>query len=132
MTPTSAEIRAAREAAHRTKERKMRELKWIDCDDLAVDQKGFLVCIEPFQAAERYELRDRPPLTNQSREPRVVGWCGTGNAGAVYACGLWEVVKLARNGRAKICQLVERQEIAAALEELGFPELIDDALTAHG
>ena len=105
-----------------------RELKWIDGADLGVGQRGFLVRIEPVQSAERYELRDRPALTNQARQPKVFGLAGTTNYVAVYGCGLWEVVTLARNGRAKVAQLVEREEIHAALEELGYPDLLDDAL----
>ena len=102
---------------------------WIDGDDLQVDQVGFLIEAENcIRGSDSHYLADRPACGNQSGMPRIRGWCGTTNDVAVYGRGLWRVVKIARNGRAKIEELTDRSAIESALDELGYPDLLDDAL----
>ncbi len=81
---------------------------------------GFLVRISPQGEADRYQLRDTPAYTNQSREPRLDGWCGSWNNTSTSGMGIVE--KVARNGRALV-RLLDGPELLAALEELGYPEL---------
>lgn len=102
--------------------------QWIDTDwdsDLKVGTVGFLVRVQNQNERgmpERWSLRDRPPYTNGSHEPRLTGWCGTTDNRAVYGHGMAKVVRVARNGRALVVSL-EGAELSAALEELGFPGL---------
>ena len=100
---------------------------WIGPDEmLKVGDFGFLVQkSNDNNGWERYELRDTPAYTNRSIEPRLEGWCGTYNDVATYGCGMWRVERLARNGRAFIRKL-EGGELGAALEELGYPELMPE------
>lgn len=98
--------------------------QWIGPDEtLAVGQVGFL--IEKRQTMKgwtRFELRDTPAHTNQSNEPKLHGWCGTYNDLSTHGRGMVRVERLARNGRAFV-RALEGEELAAALEELGYPEL---------
>ena len=74
------------------------------------------------RSSTRYELRSTPAHTNQSHEPRLHGWCGTYNDLSTSARGMVRVERMAKNGRAYVREL-EGDELAAALEELGYPEL---------
>ena len=100
---------------------------WIGPDEnLRVGDKGFLVeHSNPFQGWERHELRDTPAHTNQSRKPRLNGWCGSWNNTNTYGRGVWRVIRVAKNGRCLIQELGgdERQ---AVLDELGYPDLTDE------
>lgn len=98
--------------------------KWIGPDeDLRVGDVGFLIEISnPYKRTETWILRDTPALTNQSREPLLHGWCGSYNDTSTNAHGMARVVKVARNGRAQIERL-SGEDLEAALEELGYPEL---------
>ena len=98
--------------------------RWIGPDEtLTVGQVGFLVEFSnAIRRSERYELRDRPPYTNQSHEPTLVGWCGSYNDLSTTGHGMARVVRLARNGRALVEELAGA-DLTAALEELGYPEL---------
>lgn len=98
--------------------------KYIGPDEsLSEGQVGFLVEVSnPVARWERLELRDIPAHTNQSREPQLHGWCGSWNDTSTNALGLWRVVEIKANGRAKI-EPVEGDALAEALEELGYPEL---------
>lgn len=97
---------------------------WIGPDDrLEVGQIGFLIeRSNTLQGWRRHSLQTLPAHTNQSRQPRLVGWCGTTNDVAVHAHGLAQVVRLAENGRALV-QLLADDELRPALEALGYPEL---------
>ncbi|MDD5008565.1 MAG: hypothetical protein PHC68_09255 [Syntrophorhabdaceae bacterium] len=70
-----------------------------------------------------YRLSDHASRTNRSHEPRLTGWCGTTNNVSVTACGLARVSRVAKNGRVCLIELTNADEIAAALEELGYPGL---------
>jgi hypothetical protein len=92
-----------------------------------VRDTGFLVRIShETNSWERYELRDTPAMTNQPREPRLHGWCGTTNNISATACGMVRVTRMARNGRALV-QEIEGQELAEALEDLGYPDLYEES-----
>lgn len=97
---------------------------WIGPDEsLTVGQIGFLV--EKHQTMKgwtRYEVRDVPGHTNRSNEPRLHGWCGTYNDLATHGRGMVRVERVAKNGRAYVRELAG-DELAAALDELGYPEL---------
>lgn len=97
---------------------------WIGPDEnLAVGDKGFLInTSNPIKGSDTYFLRDTPAYTNQSHEPKLHGWCGSYNDTSTYGRGMWEVVKVAKNGRAQIKEL-EGVDLEAALEEFGYPEL---------
>lgn len=99
--------------------------KWIgpDYSMKAIGDVGFLVDISnPFRGSARYELRDIPPHTNQSYEPRLHGWCGTWNDTATHGCGMARVERVAKNGRVLV-RILEGDQLFAALEDLGYPEL---------
>jgi len=99
--------------------------QWIDTYDepTKLGQIGFLVMIQDQNnMAERWQLRDRPPYTNGSHEPRLEGWCGTTDNRAIYGRGMARITRVARNGRALVTPLTG-QDLTDALEELGFPEL---------
>lgn len=97
---------------------------WIGPDEnLKVGDQGFLIEISnKVSGYERHELRDTPPYTNRSHEPRLEGWCGTYNDTATYGKGMWVVDRVAKNGRAFIRKL-EGDDLEAALEEFGYPDL---------
>ncbi len=99
---------------------------WIGPDEtLNVGDKGFLIEIShTTDRWERHELRDTPAYTNQSRKPKLNGWCGSYNNVATYGRGVWEVVRVAKNGRAFIKEL-EGDEMQAVLDYLGYPDLTD-------
>ena len=101
-------------------------MMWIDCD-LKPGDAGFLVEItNDVKGSQRFELRDRPPTTNQSHMPRARGWCGTTNDVAVYGRGVWRVAKVAKNGRCKLEEITVWEEVLDFLEEYGYPDLLDE------
>lgn len=53
--------------------------RWIGPDPmLSVGNTGFLIeHYNELSGGSRFELRDTPPYTNQSHQPRLSGWCGT-------------------------------------------------------
>ena len=98
---------------------------WIDCTD--THEIGFLIETSHETAGwTRYELSERPPYTNQSREPRPVGWCGSYNNVATYGRGVWKLAKLLPNGRAQITRVKDPEEIAEFLESVGYGELLGE------
>lgn len=105
---------------------------WIGPDEnLQVGDKGFLINVSnAIKGTDTYFLRDTPAHTNQSHEPRLRGWCGTWNDTATYGCGMWEVTRVAKNGRAFIRELEDR-ELFDALEEFGYPDLFDGERFDH-
>lgn len=98
--------------------------KWIGPSaEYEVGQIGFLIEFSnPLKHSENWVLRDTPAYTDQSHEPKLHGWCGSYNDTSTNAHGMGKVVKVARNGRAQIVMLTG-EELSAALEELGYPEL---------
>lgn len=101
---------------------------WIGPDDcLAVGDAGFLVeRSHALQGWRRYSLDSLPAHTNQSRQPRLYGWCGTTNDISVQAHGMAQVVRIAANGRVLV-QVLEADELGAMLQAVGYPELADQA-----
>lgn len=99
--------------------------RWIGPDPLlAVGDMGFLVeNYNESTGGSQFFLRDTPAYTNRSHEPRLSGWCGTWNNIGTHGHGMARVIRVARNGRALVASL-EGEELAAALDELGFPELM--------
>ena len=69
----------------------------------------------------RYRLSDHAARTNRSHEPKLEGWCGTTNNICVTACGMARVSRIAKNGRVCLVSVENPDEVAAALEELGYP-----------
>lgn len=106
---------------------------WIDGgENLSVGEIGFLVRISnPERRSERHELRDRPPYTNISHQPTPRGWCGSYNGTSTSGCGVWKVTRIAKNGRAQIVEVTDRDALVAFLDEYGFPELLDECLPAN-
>lgn len=97
--------------------------KWIDEQDFDGD-KGFLVeFFNENNSSTRYVLRNKPPYTNRSNEPRLHGWCGSYNNMSTTGCGAWKVLRVAKSGRMLIEEL-EGEELAEFLEEMGYPELV--------
>ena len=98
--------------------------KWIDGETLSVGDIGFLVSRDhtSSRAPATYHIGARPAHTNSSHQPRLTGWCGETNNVSIHAHGLARVVRTARNGRAQVVALTA-EEIPAALETLGYPEL---------
>lgn len=106
-------------------------MKWIGPDEnLILGEVGFLVRLrQEIQGWERIILRDRPVYTHRSRQPLLEGWCGSLNDLSTYGEGMARVERIARNGRALVRSL-DGDELVAALEELGFPELAPDSTSA--
>jgi hypothetical protein len=101
---------------------------WIGPDirdvRLEVGAVGFLIeRVNEFQGSRHFTLEAHPPRTNQSHMPRLTGWCGTTNNVGVFGHSIAKVTRLARNGRAEVCELVGAELRAAALH-LGYPDLI--------
>ncbi|MBK6287187.1 MAG: hypothetical protein IPF49_06015 [Gammaproteobacteria bacterium] len=98
--------------------------QWIGPDEsLTVGQVGFLVEHHNTLAGwRRHDVRDLPARTNQSLEPRLHGWCGSYNDISTHARGMVRVERMAENSRAFVREL-EGDELAAALEDLGYPGL---------
>lgn len=74
----------------------------------------------------RHELRDTPPRTNQSFEARPRGWCGTTNDVSTHGRGVWRVTRVAKNGRVQLVRVTDPAELREYLDEVGFPDLIDE------
>jgi hypothetical protein len=98
--------------------------QWIGPDEnLKLNDVGFLIRFDNSNTgAERWELRDTPACKNISHEPVLNGWCGSYNNISTNATGMSKVVRVARNGRCLV-QSIDGQELKAALEELGYPDL---------
>jgi hypothetical protein len=96
---------------------------WTDSDNVETtgSDVGFLVLrSNALRGAESWHLQERPAHTNQSRVPRLRGWCGTYNDTATHARGLARISRVAGNGR---IQLVPVPATAELLEQLGYPDL---------
>lgn len=98
--------------------------RWIGPDPmLSVGDTGFLIeNSNENTGVSQYFLRDTPPYTNRSHEPRLHGWCGTWNNVGTHGHGMARVERVAKNGRAFVIELTGA-ELADALDELGYPEL---------
>lgn len=103
---------------------------WIDDDGLLQrGERGFLVRNHhETKGWDRYYLRNNPPKTNVSFEARPYGWCGTCSDIATHGEGVWEVTKLAKNGRVQLTEITDAETLAEFLDEFGYPELMDDLL----
>lgn len=103
--------------------------RWIgtEADTFTAGQTGFLIELShATKGWTRYDLRDHPPKTNQSFRPMLYGWCGSYNDVSTHGCGMARVERVAKNGRAFVRELTG-DELAAALEEFGYPELMEQA-----
>jgi hypothetical protein len=97
--------------------------RWIgDGEEYSVGQIGFLLTTCRDGRDERGYLSEHPGHTNMSHERRLYGWLGTSDDVAHYAHGMARVTRIAQNGRACVVTLAGA-ELAAALEQLGYPEL---------
>ena len=100
---------------------------WIDRDYQAVGDVGFLVEVYLESAnATKWRLRDTPPRTNQSLEPRIAGWCGSTNGCSVQARGMARVTATNVAGDRMRIERLSGAELATALEDAGYPELTPD------
>lgn len=107
---------------------------WINnCDDknFKIGDMGFLSVHSRQQRADFYRLRQRPPHTNRSGEPRPNGWCGETNNVSVTGIGVWRVVRIAKNGRIQIQKIKAREEIVSFLDTVGYPELLEECMDLH-
>jgi hypothetical protein len=99
---------------------------WIDSNygyDTLAGTVGYLVQrSNSNRRSVTVTLQDRPAYTNQSREPRLTGWCGETNNVSVTGLGMARVSRVAKNGRMLVTML-HGAELSAALESTGFPEL---------
>lgn len=102
---------------------------WIDGGELQAGERGFLVRNHHnTKGWNRYYLRDNPPRTNVSLEDRPYGWCGTCNDIATHGEGVWEVIKVAANGRAQLAEVTCPEKLEDFLEDVGYPDLLEDIL----
>lgn len=98
---------------------------WIDADhyETAPGMVGFLVeILNTSNGGTRWSLQGRPLHTNQSRRPRLNGWCGETDNRSRYARGMARVVRVTPNDRALLVRL-RGAELRAALQASGWPEL---------
>ena len=111
-------------------------LMWIGGHKAAIDgwnvgDAAFLVrTSNAIKGTERYELRDLPAYTNESRQPRLRGWCGSWNNVSTDGLGVWRVAKIAKNGRVQIAEVIDRGELATFLDQYGYPDLLGECLPA--
>ena len=99
---------------------------WIDLDsEVAEGDVGFLVRFEAERGGSRVCVRANPARTNQSRVPRVYGWCGTTDGLALHADGVVRVGKRHPYGDRLDVTPLRGADAVAALESLGWPELAD-------
>jgi hypothetical protein len=101
--------------------------RWIGPDEtLSLGDVGFLICFTSDNNghSERWELRDTPAHTNQSNMPKLEGWCGSYNNRSTDAHGMGKVIRIAKNSRCLIEEIFD-EELAAALELLGYPKLLE-------
>ena len=101
---------------------------WIDADPgVTAGVVGFLVEHHNTRhSVSSLCLEDRPAHGNQSPAPHLHGWCGTFNDVATYARGVVRVDQVLSNGRALVQELAG-DELHAALQALGYPELQEQA-----
>lgn len=108
-------------------------MMWIDCDDLTtkLGTIGYLVeTVDTNNGRTTFSLQERPLRTNQSREPRLTGWCGETNNRSRTARGAWRVTRVNGAGdRAQIVQ-VKGAELAAFLDRDGYPDLAPESARA--
>ena len=103
--------------------------RWIgtEGDTFTVGETGFLVEItHTTNGWTRFSLRDHPPKTNQSFKPMLHGWCGSYNDVSTFGRGMARVERVAKNGRAFVRELTG-DELVAALEDFGYPDLIEQS-----
>ena len=100
---------------------------WLDCD-MRVGDVGFLVeTLDTSSGVTTWSMRDVPPRTNHSCEPRLTGWCGETNNRSSYARGMARVVRIAYayGGRRAMVRRLSGAELAAALGQVGHPGLVE-------
>jgi hypothetical protein len=115
----------------------MSKLIWIDgTSDFGgygetlnrVGDIGYLTEVTSYRngCVTTHRMSDTPCHTNMSREPRLHGWCGETDNVSRSASGVWEVVRVAKNGRVQIREVTDADRIRAYLDETGYPQLADE------
>ncbi len=105
--------------------------KWIDeqvheyeAGPEKLGEMGFLIEISHENTgATRHKLSYTPAYTNQSNQPRLEGWCGTYNNVATHGCGVWKIIRIAKNGRTLLEEVPDGPDRQAFLEEMGYPDI---------
>lgn len=104
----------------------MQTKMWMDSAD-RFSHSGdvaFVLEVSPQQKADYYVARSSPGRTNRSNEPRLTGWLGETNNVSTHAIGVWKVVRQATCSAHRVeARRLEGAELAAALLDLGYPEL---------
>jgi hypothetical protein len=95
----------------------------------AVGDTGFLLELTPANGASRIELRDSPARTARSLTDVLFGFIP--GRTSVEAVGAARVTEVARNGRGKVVTLWG-DDLTAALNELGYPEINLDVYESDG
>ncbi len=101
---------------------------WMDnsVGGFEVGQALFLVTVfRENTGVEEHTGQTDPCRTNLSRERKLRGWCGSTNNVSRTANGLVRVRRISKSKSRMCVTQIQRgsQEEAAALEELGYPEL---------
>ena len=105
-------------------------MQWIDCDGDNVEpgRTGYLVrTLNTSTGRESWAIRDRPLRTNQTREPRLWGWCGETDNKSRTAQGVCKVARVNAAGDRCAVVRVVGAELAAWLEADGHPDLAAQA-----
>lgn len=98
---------------------------WIDHDGGIEGDEGYLVeIVNTSTGRTRFALRDRPPRTNQSLEPRLDGWCGETDNRSLFARGAWCIMRTNAVGDRAEIKRMTGASLAAFLERDGYPELM--------
>jgi len=108
--------------------------KWIDCESYGdeitiIGGIGFLVESHDNNhgGSVSRSLYGSPLRTNQSREPRLFGWCGETNNVSKFARGVWRVSRINKAGdRMQIVKIIG-DDRDAWLEKNGWGELVPAA-----
>lgn len=100
---------------------------WIDAMNVDRAEEGFVGFLirvsDNSHGGEHYNISDRPAHTNRSHMPKLNGWCGETQNVSVTAEGLARVERITKNDRALVERVTDPEEVASALEELGYPDL---------
>lgn len=102
---------------------------WIDCFaayETLGDCSYLVEVIHTSSGRTSWHLHERPLRTNQSREPRLWGWCGETDNRSRFARGVVRVVDVNKGGdRCRIVS-VKGDALVAFLELDGYPELASE------
>jgi hypothetical protein len=104
--------------------------KWVGDarNRFAVGDVGFLLELTPQTGVARVELRDSPARTTDWTDILFGMVEGRTN---VEALGVAKVIEVTKNGRGKV-QTLWGDELTAALDQLGYPEIDRREFTVEG